>query len=179
MKNTKQFKGRNGTNVDRHERAVLAQSGFTYLTVIFLLAVMSLSLVMAGQMWSVSLQREQEKQLLFVGHQFRQAIQQYYERTPGPVKTYPKNLEVLLHDVRYPGTQRYLRKIYRDPITGNSIWGLIPGPDGTIMGVYSLSDKKPLKQTNFKKMDQLFEQKNAYTEWKFVFQIPVHRTLGK
>ncbi len=172
-------KGTHRKSPRRHERPGLAQRGFTYLAVIFLLAIMSLSSALVVQLWSLIRQREQEKQLLFVGNQFRLAIQRYYERTPGSVKAYPKNLEVLLHDVRFPGAQRYLRKIYTDPITGHADWGFVPGPGGTIMGVYSLSDKRPLKQKNFKEMNHSFEQKNTYSEWKFVFQIPVHRTLGK
>ena len=55
--------------------------------------------------------REKERDLLFVGDQFRRAIGEYYEKAPGGVKVYPKKLEDLLRDNRYPGVQRWLRKI--------------------------------------------------------------------
>jgi type II secretory pathway pseudopilin PulG len=151
------------------------RNGFTYLSVIFLLALLSLSLAIVGQAWSLAKRREQEKQLLFVGHQFRRAIQLYYERTPGPVKQYPKNLEVLLADTRYAGMQRYLRKIYPDPVSGKKEWGFVPGPGGTIMGVYSLSALEPLKNSNFSVVDQGFENKKSYSDWKFVYLMPALR----
>lgn len=147
--------------------------GFTYLSVIFLLALMSLSLALVGQAWSLAKRREQEKQLIFMGHQFRRAIQRYYAHTPGVTKHYPKNLEDLLADARYAGMQRYLRKIYRDPVTGKAEWGMVAGPGGTIMGVYSLSTLEPLKKSNFTMADQSFENKRSYTDWKFIYSMPV------
>jgi hypothetical protein len=41
--------------------------------------------------------------------------------------------------------QRYLRRIYRDPMTSKTEWGLVQSVDGRIMGVHSLSKDKPLK----------------------------------
>lgn len=146
-----------------------AQAGFTYLGVVFLVALMGLALASVGTIASVARQREKEKELLFVGGQFRRAIQLYYERTPGAAKQYPKSLDVLLLDARFPAAQRYLRKIYPDPITGKAEWGLVEGPGGSVMGVYSLSDAKPLKTANFSEPDQEFEGKPAYSDWKFVY----------
>lgn len=149
--------------------AVAAQAGFTYLGVVFLVAVMGMVLASAGTVASVQRQREKEKELLFVGSQFRRAVQLYYERTPGTIKQYPKNLEVLLQDARYPTAQRYLRKIYPDPITGKAEWGMVEAPGGGVMGVYTLSDATPMKSGNFKEIDQAFEGKSTYSDWKFVY----------
>lgn len=155
-------------------RAVLrgAQRGFTYLGLLFLIAVMGLALAATGTVASVDRQREKERELLFIGSQFRQAISRYYERSPGGLKQYPPNLEALLQDSRYPGTRRYLRKVYADPITGKADWGLVEGPGGTVMGVYSLSNTKPLKVGNFNEVDQALEGKTAYADWKFVYIPP-------
>lgn len=149
-----------------------AQSGFTYLGLLFLIAVMGLALAATGTVASMERQREKEKELLFVGGQFRQAIARYYERSPGGLKQYPPSLEALLQDARYPGTHRYLRKVYPDPITGRSDWGLVEGPGNAVMGVYSLSNKKPLKIGHFNEADQAFEGKTAYADWKFVYIPP-------
>ena len=148
------------------------QRGFTYLGLLFLIAVMGLVLAATGTVASVERQREKEKELLFIGGQFRQAISRYYERSPGGLKQYPPNLEALLRDPRFPGSHRYLRKIYADPITGKSDWGLVDGPGGTVMGVYSLSNTKPLKAGNFSEIDKPFEGKTAYADWKFVYIPP-------
>jgi hypothetical protein len=65
--------------------------------------------------------------------------------------------------------QRYLRKLYRDPITASEEWGLVRGEDGGIVGVYSLSDRKPVKTAGFSKADAAFEGKSSYSDWKFIF----------
>lgn len=146
-----------------------AQSGFTYLGVLFLVAVIGIVLASVGTLWSAAKQRERERELLFVGGQFRRAIQQYYEHTPGPVKQYPKSLEDLLQDSRHPVTRRFLRKIFTDPMTGKAEWGMVQGPDGRLTGVYSLSEEQPIKTANFREADHAFEGKSTYSEWKFVY----------
>ena len=63
----------------------------------------------------------------------------------------------------------YLRKRYIDPMTLTKTWGLVPGPGGTIMGVYSLSEATPIKTGNFEQADKDFEGKTSYQDWKFVY----------
>jgi type II secretory pathway pseudopilin PulG len=145
------------------------QHGFTYLGVLIAIALIGLALGLAGEVWHVAVKREKEKQLLFIGHQFRQAIQLYYYASPGAVKQYPASLDDLLKDPRYPAIRRYLRRIYADPMTGKAEWGLVKGPGNGIMGVYSLSEKEPIKQGNFLLQDAEFEGKTRYQDWKFVF----------
>lgn len=143
-------------------------AGFTYLAILFIVAIMGIALAAAGSVWHVAQQREKERELLYIGNQYRQAITLYYERSPGGAKQFPKKLEYLLQDNRMVTTQRYLRKIYRDPITNSKTWGIVEGPSNSIMGVYSLSESLPLKQGNFDESDQDFTGKSHYSEWKFV-----------
>lgn len=150
-------------------RKNLRSRGFTYIGLLFFIAIMSITLAMAASLWSFARQREKERELLFVGNQFRRAIGLYYERTPGTVKKYPKQLEDLLQDDRYVTIQRYLRDIYRDPITGESDWGLVSAPSGGIMGVYSKSEAATIKTGNFSYVDSLLDGKKKYSEWKFVY----------
>jgi hypothetical protein len=82
----------------------------------------------------------------------------------------PHSLEDLLKDPGFPGVRRYLRKIYRDPITGRAEWGLVKPDGNSIVGVYSLSDAEPLKQSGFSLADQGFEAKKKYSEWVFVLR---------
>jgi type II secretory pathway pseudopilin PulG len=150
-------------------RSRLAIRGFTYLGALFFVAIMSISLALAATLWSFAQQREKERQLLFVGGQFRRAIGHYYERTPGAVKQYPRDLHDLLEDARYATVQRYLRDIYPDPITGTNKWGLVSAPDGGIMGVYSLATKKTIKNANFPEVDKALEGETTYDKWKFIY----------
>lgn len=145
------------------------QGGFTYLTVLFAIAVAGVVLARTGIDWSQASQREKEKELLFVGNQYRQAITLYYQRTPGAIKRYPAKLEDLLTDTRYNPPQHYLRNLYRDPVTNQQQWGMITAPEGGIMGVHSLSDATPYKSTNFSYQDQAFESATKYSDWKFFY----------
>lgn len=144
------------------------QGGFTYLGLLALIAALSMALATAGEVWHLAQQREKEQELLFVGHQFRRAIAQYYEHATDPGQRYPKSLDELLKDPRHPSTQRYLRRIYPDPVRGGTEWGLIKGAAGEIYGVYSLSEEEPLKKSNFSVVDKVFEGKTKYAEWVFL-----------
>ena len=76
----------------------------------------------------------------------------------GRARRAPLRLEELLQDPRHPGIQRYLRKIYLDPMTGSAEWGLITGPGGEIYGVHSLSEDEPLKKSQFRSCGQAFRR---------------------
>jgi type II secretory pathway pseudopilin PulG len=145
-----------------------ASLGFTYLTVLFIVAILMGGLALIGEVWETSAKREREAELLFIGNEYRKAIARYYESTPGGVKRYPRELEDLIKDPRQPGTQRHLRKLYPDPF-GSKEWGIVKAPDGGIAGVYSLSEDKPLKVAGFKLRDAGFEQASRYADWKFAY----------
>lgn len=148
----------------------LANGGFTYIGLLLIVTLMGISLLSVGEVWHVARKREKEQSLLFVGNQFRQAIKSYYSHTPtGYKQLYPMQLEDLLKDPRFPSTQRYLRQIYIDPISGLSEWGVLKLPNGGIYGVYSLSDESPIKRGNFRPNEAAFEGKVKYSDWKFVY----------
>jgi len=143
------------------------ESGFTYLGLLTVVAVAGVALAATGVLWQTEAKREKERELLFVGNQYRRAIQRYY--LTGPQRQYPRSLEDLLKDPRQPATVRYLRKLYADPITGND-WVLVKAPDGGILGVHSASEEKPFKTGNFKLRDRSFDGVEKYSDWKFIFQ---------
>jgi type II secretory pathway pseudopilin PulG len=153
------------------------QTGFTYMGVLFAVALLGTSLALIGSVWKTSQQRENEQELLFIGDQFRRAITLYYERTPSIVKQYPKSFDQLIKDDRYIVPQRYLRKVYRDPITNERNWGIVRAPDGGIMGVYSLSNKMPRKQSHFQEKYEGFSNAKQYTDWQFVYKPYIPTTI--
>jgi type II secretory pathway pseudopilin PulG len=140
--------------------------GFTYLTILFMVALMSVGLALTGEVWHTAALREREADLLHVGNEYRKAIERYYLSGP---RQYPRNLTDLLKDPRQPGTVRYLRKLYPDPVSGKDEWGLVKAPDGGVAGVYSTSEDKPLKSGGFAVRDKEFEAKDKYSEWKFTY----------
>jgi type II secretory pathway pseudopilin PulG len=142
------------------------QKGFTYLTVLFVVAMMAGGLALAGEVWHTSAMREKEAELLHVGNEYRKAIERYYVSGP---KQYPKNLADLVRDPRQPGVVRHLRRLYPDPVTGKEEWGLVKSNDGGIAGVHSLSEAAPLKTAGFAVRDAAFEGKTKYADWQFVY----------
>ena len=144
-------------------------TGFTYIGLLFFVALMGAALVAVAQVWHIQVKRDKEAELLFIGNQFRRAISLYYERAPGGLRQYPKQLGYLLQDPRYPNVQRHLRRLYIDPMTGKAEWGLVRTPDGSILGVYSLSDDAPLKTAGFTGLDAGFADSVTYREWKFAY----------
>ena len=141
----------------------MRERGFSYLGVLFVVALMGVLLAAAGEAWHTQAMREREAELLFVGDQYRKAITRYH--AAGGV--YPRELADLLKDPRRPDTQRYLRKLYADPVTGKNEWGLVKSADGGIAGVHSLSEAKPFKQAGFRLEYAGFEGKEKYSDWQF------------
>ena len=146
--------------------------GFTYLGLLFALALAGVALALAGVVWHTSSKRAKEVQLLFAGGAIRDAIVSYYRRSPNGSREYPRALQDLLEDRRYITVERHLRKIYADPITGKRDWGLMTDVNGAIVGVYSQSREVPLKQDNFRDTFAAFAQARHYSDWKFSAVIP-------
>jgi type II secretory pathway pseudopilin PulG len=149
-----------------HSRARARESGFTYLGLIAAIAIMAILLTMASRVWIFSAQRDKEAELLWTGDQFRMAISRYYASG----HQFPLTLEDLVMDKRYPVPRHYLRKLYRDPLTGESDWTLIMDPTGVaITGVASKSKLKPIKRKGFDTIEFGFEDADSYGDWKFVY----------
>jgi type II secretory pathway pseudopilin PulG len=148
------------------------QQGFTYVALLIATAVIGIGLAATGTVWSQAALRDKERELLAVGAEMRAAIARYYERTPGTVKAYPRTLEDLLKDPRFPNVQRHLRRIYVDPMTGKAEWGLVAAPGGGVMGVYSLSGREPLKRAGFAAGDQELSRALHYSDWRFIYAPP-------
>lgn len=152
-----------GKRASRRRRSHPRERGFTYLTAILLVAVAGASLGLVAESWTHARQREKEAELIWVGNQFTQAIGLYYQRSPGAIKRYPEKLEDLLEDKRFLTMQRYLRRIYADPITGKAEWGLIAAPGGGIMGVRSISTARAIRTK---------DGATSYGDWKFMYEPP-------
>lgn len=144
-----------------------SQQGAIYIWILLSLLFLSLGI---GQ-WSINYatlkQREKEEELLRIGLMYRKAIYQYYQNSPGGVKTYPEKLEDLLRDPRYLEVKRYLRKLEKDPITSKDFL-LIRNSEKKIIGIHSSSRKKIIKKTGFLPSLQKFEKTEKYIDWMFL-----------
>lgn len=143
--------------------------GFTYLWVLFVVALMGVGVMAMAEVYKLQAMRDRERELLFIGHQFRAAIASYYEsRTSTGDRQYPRSLDDLLKDPRSAGVRRHLRRLYPDPITGRPEWGLVI-VNGGVAGVHSLSEATPLKVSGFDPEDASFRDARMYREWKFTY----------
>jgi len=161
------------------------QQGFTFLTVVFAVVMIGISLSVAGQQWRTIVQRDREEELFYRGDQIKHAIEAYYRdgATPPP----GSGPAVKTGVTQYPGCgmegsdcfkdllgdptshkKRYLRKAYKDPMT-NDDWLMIRIANNRLVGVHSKSMKEPFKKANFPEEYKCFEQATAYTDWIFRF----------
>jgi len=141
------------------------QRGVTYLVVLFLVALVGMGLAALGTVWSTDVQREKERELLFIGEQFGVALQRYYEASPA-TKTYPRRLEDLLEDRRHLVPRRYLRQIFVDPLTGHRDWVVVTAGD-QIVAVHSRSQAMPIVHNGFPPEWEAFANAHAHAEWIF------------
>lgn len=150
--------------------AELRQRGLVLLGLLLTLALAALAAALAAEVWATTRQREREAELLFVGDQYRRALESYWRASPGPVKTLPTSIDALLADDRFPIPVRHLRKRYADPLTGGDMKLIRQG--AAITGVHSTAKSAPLKSAGFPARYRHFAGSTSYEQWRFIFQPP-------
>ena len=86
------------------------QRGYALLLLLLSMALLAIAATAAGPSIAFQIKRDREEELVHRGVQYSRAIRRYAKRTG----RYPLNPEDLLGD----GNIRYIRKLYKDPITG-------------------------------------------------------------
>jgi hypothetical protein len=122
--------------------------------------------------------RDAEEHLLDIGTEFQRALLSYSRAGGGLATRGPKTLEELLRDPRFPNVRRHVRRIYADPLTGSSEWGLVRDPQGFIVGVYSLAPGRPIKASGFPREFVDFEKAKTYPEWVFGLRVGASPSPG-
>lgn len=141
--------------------------GFTYIGVLIMVAVIGVAAAATVQVGAIAGRRAAEEELLAVGLEFRRALGSYARVSPAGQRQSPTELRDLLRDQRFSPPLRHLRKLYADPITGQTAWGIVRTTDGGIAGIHSLSDAAPIKVANFDTDFDRFENKTSYRQWVF------------
>ena len=107
------------------------------LWLLFFIAAMGVGMAAVGVQWHSVSQREKERQLLFVGDQYRRALESYAQAVPA-----------------------------REGQTAAQ-WGLLRDAQGGIIGIHSLSEQTPFKRAGFPATYPDFDGKDAYRQWLF------------
>lgn len=95
--------------------AKIGSKGLTLLILLVSLSVMEIFLLISYIPWRTVLKRELEKELIFRGNQYVEAIRIYQMRNPG---RFPNRLEELLE-------KKCIRKLYKDPVSNDGEWDII------------------------------------------------------
>src|SRR5689334_17796434 len=101
-------------------------SGFSLAALIFFAAAASILAAAAVPAYQMQAKREREKELIFRGAEYTRAIQKYQRK----FGMYPASIDQLLQT----NGLRFLRRAYKDPITGKDFRLLRINPDGSLSG---------------------------------------------
>lgn len=106
-----------------------AQAGFTYLLLLFAMAIGGIGLAALGELARQRALREQEAELAFRGAEIARAIASYADASPAGSRSLPRSVEDLLQDRRSGRVVRHLRQLRTEPLGGDWVW-LPPGGGG-------------------------------------------------
>ena len=157
-----------------------SESGYTYFGLLLAVLGASLAVSAGASLLGNEARRDKETELMFAGDEIRRALELYHAKNADGPHPFPKKMEWLLRDPNQPSLQRYLRRIYRDPVHDQDVedapvasgasgeWMVIVDANGQIVGVHSNSAREPLKRAGFPKRYEAFGQARRYSEWKFI-----------
>jgi len=149
-------------------RRVAGQRGVTLMEMIIVISILLILMGAAVPVMKVSIKRQRETDLKRALWEMRGAIDKYKDaadRNAFQVKLgtegYPPDLDTLVNGVEIAGGKklRFLRRIPKDPMTGNTDWGLRSMQDDpqsdswggqNVFDVYTKSQGTGLDGTKYK-----------------------------
>src|SRR5215468_3175478 len=126
-------------------------AGFSLAAVIFFLTAASIFIAAVVPAYQMQAKRELEEELIFRGEEYTRAIQKYQRR----FTIAPSSVDQLLST----NGIRFLRRAYKDPITGKEFRLITINPDGTISGS-KIFTQNPNTQPLFGNTQQFGQQQN-------------------
>lgn len=134
------------------------QRGYILAMVLGAMVVMGILLTRAMPSVIAQVQRENEEELIFRGEAIARAIRAYRQKTGA----YPPTLAALLK-VKPP----ILRKLYRDPMTGEGDWETVTavqaGASGDKTGLPVVGVRSRSTRDSFR----IYKGKTLYSDWIF------------
>lgn len=155
-------------------RTGLDDRGYIMVVLLVSMAIAAVWMTAALPSWRQQVIREREAELIFRGESYARAIQLYRQKNS---QNLPPNVDILV-------SQKYLRRKYKDPITGKDFLvvggvGLQPGGVGVpqtgtgapqtgtlgpagIIGVRSTSNDQSIR---------IYNNQQTYSQWAFDFTL--------
>ena len=99
------------------------RQGFVLLSLLFFVAAIAIQVAISLPQAAMQAQRVREERLIYRGKQYKRAVQLYFRK----YQKYPEKID----DLEETNGQRFLRRRYKDPLTGEDEWRLVHmGADG-------------------------------------------------
>ena len=111
------FQKRSLSRSPRGRRGHTEEAGYILIAVLFLMVMVLIMLSLAAPKVAADIERDREVEMIHRGNQYVRAIKLYYRK----FGAYPPNMDALVKTNEI----RFLRKRYKDPITGKDEWHLI------------------------------------------------------
>lgn len=108
----------------------VSEAGFALAALLVAIAILSVMLLVVLPTWRHQAMREKEAELIFRGEQYARAINLYQRKLAG---AFPPSIDILVE-------QKFLRKKYKDPITGEDF---LPVLSNSAAGIAAMQSGQP------------------------------------
>jgi len=158
----------------RGQGGVRQERGYAMAALLVMIAVMAILMSVALPVWRQQAQREKEEELVFRGQQYVRAIRLYNNQ----VRALPPSVDVLVQG-------RYLRRKFKDPITGEDfeVIGAAspvqaqPGQPGQVgqiaqsasQGSVAVGGLMGVRSKSKDESIRIYQGRTHYNEWTFLF----------
>lgn len=154
-------------------------AGFALMAALVAVAIAAAGSLAALRYGAAQQQREKEAWLLFVGQEYRVALERYAAAGKGTPARGPRELEDLLVDRRGSTPLHHLRRLYPDPMTGRADWVLLRDASGGISALHSNSSRATMRRSGFGASEKGFENATTYRGWVFRPAADSGRAIGQ
>ena len=113
------------------------RQGFVLLSLLFFVAAIAIQVAISLPQAAMQAQRVRDERLIYRGKQYKRAVQLYFRK----YQKYPEKID----DLEETNGQRFLRRRYKDPLTGEDEWRLVHmGADGRMADslIYDIEEEE-------------------------------------
>lgn len=127
------------------------QRGFTYLAVLFAIAIAGISLSVTSEIWVKQSSREHKVQVDWIGIQYEDAIASFYYSSlaANGRGAYPHSVDELLEDKRFTPPRRHLRQTYQATLPSGYRVATVRLATGEFNGIEAFDSEDRLVSSHF------------------------------
>jgi len=150
---------------------VNGRNGYALITAIVAINLLAILSLMAASTWQTEIGRDNEKELIFRANQYVRAIKKFRIKH---LNTFPKDIELLKKE-------KFIRKLYKDPISETGEWNYVLKNRSTRKKTLLIIPAKLLKKylktfdllgvasSSVDESYMVYRGKSRYEEWAFYY----------